>query len=44
AKFNGIQSDAFVLHLKESEFRYNNRHKDLTKIISILFKKKKVIV
>jgi len=44
AKFNGIQSDAFVLHLKESEFRYNNRHKDLTKIIPILFKNKKVMV
>ena len=44
AKFNGIQSDVFVLHLKESEFRYNNRHKDLTKIISSLLKNKKVMV
>ena len=44
AKFNGIQSDVFVLHLKESEFRYNNRHKDLTKIISSLLKNKKMMV
>ena len=26
AKFNGCSSDAFVLHLKECEFRYNHRN------------------
>jgi transposase-like protein len=33
AKFNGIPSDAFLLHLKESEFRFNNRKNDLAQII-----------
>lgn len=38
-KFNGIKSEAFLLHLKESEFRYNNRDKDLTKILLKLYRK-----
>ena len=29
AKFNGLTDDKFILHLKESEFRFNHRHKDL---------------
>ena len=32
AKFNGCSSEAFVLHLKECEFRYNHRNDDLFKI------------
>ncbi|MEF2229282.1 MAG: IS1595 family transposase, partial [Candidatus Cardinium sp.] len=31
AKFNGLTSDKFFLHLKECEFRFNNRHKNLEK-------------
>lgn len=41
AKFNGIKSDSFILHLKESEFRFNNRDEDLKKIIKKLIKNKK---
>jgi transposase-like protein len=33
AKFNGIHSSKFVLHLKESEFRFNNRHNDMFDIM-----------
>jgi len=29
AKFNGLTDDKFILHLKECEFRFNHRHKDL---------------
>ena len=39
AQFNGIQSEAFILHLKESEFRFNNRKSDLAKVILKLFNK-----
>jgi transposase-like protein len=28
-KFNGISSNKFILHLKECEFRYNNKNVDL---------------
>ena len=31
AKFNGIDSDKFHLHLKECEFRYNYRNFELAK-------------
>jgi transposase-like protein len=37
-KFNGCASDHFILHLKESEFRYNHRNEDLVKIITKIFK------
>ena len=37
AKFNGCSSDAFVLHSKECEFRYNHRNDDLFKIIKEMF-------
>ena len=30
-KFNGLTNDKFFLHLKECEFRFNNRHKNLEK-------------
>ena len=29
AKFNGLTDDNFIFHLKECEFRFNHRHKDL---------------
>jgi transposase-like protein len=32
AKFNGVSRKTFYLHLKESEFRYNNKH-DILKIL-----------
>ena len=38
SKFNGCASESFVLHLKECEFRYNHRDKNLTGIIEKLFK------
>ena len=38
-KFNGINSDNFILHLKECEFRHNNRDENLQKIIIKLFNK-----
>ena len=39
AKFNSCSSDAFVLHSKECEFRYNHRNDDLFKIIKEMFKR-----
>ena len=38
AKFNGLTDDKFYLHLKESEFRFNNREDDIQKIIWKLYK------
>lgn len=32
AKFNGMADHKFFLHLKESEFRFNNRHHNLYKL------------
>ena len=32
-KFNGLTDEKFYFHLKECEFRFNNRHKDLKLII-----------
>ena len=32
-KFNGLRREAFPVFLKETEFRFNNRHKDLYKIL-----------
>ena len=38
-KFNGINRNNFHLHLKECEFRFNNRNKNLrTEIIKVLSK------
>jgi len=31
SKFHGLKSEEFYLHLKESEFRFNNRNEDLHK-------------
>jgi transposase len=33
AKFNGLSDEKFILHLKESEFRFNNRKDNLYKIL-----------
>ena len=33
AQFNGLRDEMFYLHLKESEFRFNNRHNDLYVIL-----------
>lgn len=33
AKFNGISKDKFLLHLKESEFRFNHKNKNLYKLL-----------
>ena len=39
AKFNGCSSDAFVLHLKECEWRYNHRREDLLPLLKRLYRK-----
>ena len=39
AKFNGIEDEKFLLHLKECEFRWNHRGQDLNKIIFDIFKR-----
>lgn len=39
AKFNGLSDDTFVLHLKECEFRWNNKDNDLYKIMCTLVRK-----
>jgi transposase-like protein len=33
ARFRGLRKDAFLLHLKECEFRFNHRHEDLYPLI-----------
>lgn len=33
AKFNGVTNEKFALHLKECEYRFNNRKKDLYKVL-----------
>ncbi|MBK2023643.1 IS1595 family transposase, partial [Francisella tularensis subsp. tularensis] len=38
-KFNGLSDDKFVLHLKEYEFRWNNKDNDLYKIMLTLVRK-----
>src|SRR5215213_8845789 len=32
-KFNGISARTFNLHLKECEYRFNNRNKDLSRLL-----------
>jgi transposase len=32
-KFNGVPNRTFYLHLKECEYRFNNRNKDLSKLL-----------
>ena len=38
AKFNGLTDNNFILHLKESEFRFNNRKLDLYAIMLKMFR------
>ena len=33
AKFNGVPARTFLLHLKESEFRFNHRHGELYRVL-----------
>ncbi len=33
AKFNGVPTKTFALHLKECEFRFNHRHANLSKAV-----------
>ena len=39
AKFNGLTDDKFLLHLKESEFRWNNKKANLYDRIWEIFRK-----
>jgi transposase len=39
AKFNGIPRHTLPLHLKECEWRYNNRDRDLEKVLKLLLTK-----
>jgi transposase len=39
AKFNGLTDKKFILHLKECEFRFNNRGADLDHLVFNLYKK-----
>jgi transposase-like protein len=34
AKFNGLNDESFIMHLKECEFRYNNKDNDLVKMLT----------
>lgn len=38
-KFNDCSSDAFVLHLKDREWRYDHRHEDLFPLVKKLYRK-----
>lgn len=38
-KFNGIPTRTFYLHLKECEYRFNNRNKDLSRLLLKLLEK-----
>ena len=44
AKFNGLKNNKFYIHLKESEFRWNNKDNDLCVIIWKMFKKYKGVL
>lgn len=39
-KFRGMDRDAFNLHIKECEFRYNNRNENINKILIDNFRRK----
>ena len=40
SKFNGVKKENFVLHLKESEFRWNYRGQNLYQILLKNFREK----
>jgi transposase-like protein len=44
SKFNGMKNENFILHLKECEFRWNMKNKDLSQIMWKIFIKKKIIL
>jgi transposase-like protein len=39
SKFNGLNNDNFIMHLKEYEFLYNDKNKDLVKILTKMVNK-----
>jgi len=39
AKFNGLKDDKFILHLKECEWRFNNRQDNLNVVLYKIWKK-----
>jgi transposase len=39
AKFNGLTDEKFILHLKECEFRFNNREENLDELVFKIFRK-----
>ena len=42
SQFNGLRDEMFYLHLKESEFRFNNRHNNLYDIMLYNLRKKSI--
>lgn len=44
AKFNGLPKDKFLIHLKESEFRFNHKNKNLEHELLKLLKKGNILV
>jgi transposase len=42
-KFHGWQKDTFYLHLKECEFRFNHRNKDMYQVLLKEFRKHPLI-
>ena len=38
-KFRGMNREAFYMHIKECEFRYNNKNKNINKILTDSFKR-----
>ena len=44
AKFNGCNYDAFVLYLKEYEWRYNHRYEDLSCLESFFYLVKSLFI
>lgn len=38
-KFHGVRKETFPMHLKETEFRFNHREKNLYKVLLSLFRK-----
>lgn len=44
AKFNGLPKDKFLIHLKESEFRFNHKNKNLENELVKLLKKGNILV
>ena len=40
SKFSGLTDDKFIVHLKECEWRFNNRHKKLNVLLYKIWKNK----